>query len=317
MKKITGILIVTILILIGGFIMFQSGFGSKPLKDSNGKFRKDITLKQLQMQKAEHGPLTEASCMHGGGMEGGTDSILLSRDENGAPLIMTRSSPNHYLPLIVKTYTAEESLFVSLRDLIDRYNLSVWGDLPFNDEMIALDAPSTLIQMTFDDSDLSGNKHAYISISYDNVIPEGGREVLNQFAAVLRSGADPDHLKEEFFEDHGERIVLSAASSNTEAEINAICSGVWHSIDQGREFRLYSDGLSSSLDLSCQEKEPTGSVILEQPEIIMTPYLDADCGWHVLLQDSSGSPWVLYAEGTRLHFVKQDGSEQIVMERYG
>ena len=290
---------------------------ARSLYDSNHKFRKDITLKELQSVEVSHGPLTGVQYSHGGGMQGDTNLIELYRGSDGRAMIRTSHAMEHSFSLIEKEYTADEQLFDALRERIDRNNLSVWEDLPFDEEHIVLDGPSTLIGMYFDDSETGGYRREYCRISYDNVIPENGYEILNEFVETLRSGIHEENLISSGFVFDGRRITTGRDTDNTDMEISALVSGYWICNDSGTQYIIYSYGLRDTVDVDAVKDRERSEMSYTVTDTIHEPYEDADTGWHVLLKDEKGEEWVMYTEGMQLVLRSADDSVCHRFERQG
>lgn len=297
----------------------MSGLSSckKPLYDSNHKFRKTVTLKELQGVEVSHGPLTGVNYSHGGGMQGDTNLIELYRDSDGRAMIKTTSAAEHSFSLIVREYSADEQLFDALRERIDRDNLSVWEDLPFDEEFIALDAPSTSIGMYFDDSGTGGSRRNSCWISYDNVIPEGGYQILNEFVGILQSGIREENLCDTYFVHDGRRILTGRDTDNTDAEISALVSGYWACKDSGTEYLSYNYGLYDTVEVTAVKDQNRNEMIFTVTETIHEPYEDADTGWHVLMRDEQDEEWAMYTEGMQLVLRRTDDSVCLRFDRRG
>ena len=306
-----------LMILTGGVLMPGLSSCKKPLYDSNHKFRKDVTLEELRGVEVSHGPLTGVQYSHGGGMQGDTNLIELYRDKDGRAMIRTSHAAEHSFSLIEKEYTADEQLFDALRERIDRNNLSVWEDLPFDEEHIALDGPSTSIGMYFDDSETGGYRREYCRISYDNVIPEGRYEILNEFAETLQSGIREENLISSGFVYDGSRIVTGRDTDNTDMEISALVSGYWVCNDSGTQYIIYSYGLRDTVDVDVINDPGRSEMSYTVTDTIHEPYKDADTGWHVLLRDENDSEWVIYTEGMQLVLRRTDDSVCLRFDRRG
>lgn len=290
---------------------------SRSLYDSDHKFRKDITLDELRSVEVSHGPLMGVEYSHGGGMQGDTYYLELYRGPDESPAIRTTRAAEHSFSLIVEEYRADPQAFDALREKIDSDNLSVWSDLPFEDEFIALDAPSTAIKLIFDDTEYGGGARSSSWISYENVIPEGGRPILNDFAAQLKSYIHKEDLLDAYFVDKGERIMTGRDTDNTEEEISALLSGSWFYSGDGEERRIYSYGLRETVEESVIAGDTRRDDVFTAAEPVHEPYEDADTGWYVPLQAEDGTDWVMYTEGVELVIRRADGSAVRRYERQG
>ena len=314
MKRKYIYMIIAILLTAGGFIMFTKIKDMASLYDSDHKFKRNITLEKLRTVESAHGPLIRVTYSHGGGMQGDTNYTELYRDKDGKPFMRTSAAAMHYYPLIVHEYTADEEVFTVLRELIDRDNLSVWEDLPMS-EFMAMDAPSTIIEMYFDDSELGGRKFVSSRISYDYEIPEGGYDILNHFVDTLHSYIDPGRLTDAYFNVNGEKVITGRDIVNTDEEIEAILSGYWNMRLDKDNMLIGNYGLHETLEFRRQQDDGYTDAIFSVGEIVHEPYGDSDCGWYITLKDEEDIDWVLYIENLRMVLRRADGSQTCIFER--
>ncbi len=216
-----------LLIVIGGLVMFSKLFRRSPYY-TEGKLRSDITLKEILEIEAEHGELLSAGYSSGGGMEGDTYSLTVGKEEDGSVFAEVRTSPAHYIPVRVFRYDADPELFRELKDYADTNHLSVWSDLPYDDSMMAMDAPSSGITLIYDDSVRGASEYEIYGISYDNVIPEGGMDILKGFTDLLNKAVKEDY-SDTFLDHNGQQIRTGREISNSDEEIGALLTGNWRS----------------------------------------------------------------------------------------
>ena len=242
MKKKTVLIVLLILLVIGGIIMFPKLF-HKSLYDKNGEFRKDVTLKDLYSVEAEHGELLSVSYSHGGGMNGESYHTDIAYDKEGNLYGEKGVSAAHYIPIRIYRYRIDPDALNKCRKYIDQYNLTVWDKLPFDEEHIALDAPSTHIRMVFDDSEHGGYRREGYNISYDNVVPEGGYEILNGFATLIGKEFREENIYETCIKVDGDDVFTGRDIENTDEEKRAFLTGYWESIEkrEGNEVTVYDD----------------------------------------------------------------------------
>jgi len=333
------------LVLIGGFLVFARLFSFFPfggLYDSKGDLKKNVTVKQLQSIKAEHGELLSVSYSRGGGMEGDTYLVELKKDDAGALTLKRSSSASHVFPVQVREYSVSDpDALTKLREYIDRYNLAVWSDLPFDEEHIALDAPTTSIGLAFDDSAFGGWKQQSFRISYDNVVPEGGYDILNGLSSLLHSFIREEDLSEMYIlGDDGEKIYTGSGVENSDDEIRLLLCGYWRSekllitgSDGSAEetpytdddyvfFDLgsYSDDLSIELISVGGEGERTA---LDFKELVHERLFDYDSSWYAVFEAPDGERCRVTVAGDRLYMELQppadqsDGRAAIVFYRKG
>ena len=301
-------LIIAVLLLFAGGIMWKMRSGSADIYDEDHKLRKTVTLEQLRSIEVSHGPLIGVRYSHGGGMQGDSNLIELSRDKDGRAMIRTSHAGEHSFSLIVHEYSVDEQIFDVLRERIDRDNLSAWADLPFDEEHIVLDGPSTSIGLIFDDTETGGYRQSSSWINYDNVMPEGGYDILNEFVSLLRSYIHKENLRDAYFMDDGKRITTGRETDNTDEEISALVSGYWLCSDGDEERQIYSYGLYETVEIMVLGNEERRDEVLTVKETNHEPYEDADTGWYVSLLDEDGASWVMYTEGMQLVIRRTDGS---------
>ena len=305
MKKRWLILLIAIA-LIGGIFMF-SGLFSRKLYDSEGKLKKDITLEELLSIDYDHGTLLSAEFSTGGGMNGEHYSYTVSREKDGRVILEKKSSSAHYIPLRVYRYEADESVLTALQEYIDRYHLPVWKDLPFDEEMMALDAPTTWIRLTLED-EKSFSGRSFYGISYDNVVPEGGYKILNGFRDLLMSFFEGKE-GETFILLDGQEVHTGRDIENTDEEIKALLTGYWRStktefwnvsdgtvseeVYDDTQFYWFDIGYSGELELVPYGIEGDSAVYTCQG-ITHEAYPDRDSSWYVEYTREEEIPETLY-----------------------
>jgi len=290
MKKKLLLCVIAGLILAGGFLMFGNQF-KKPLYDADGKLKKDVKIEELLKIETEHGKLVSVSFSRGGSMNG--ETFYMSVFEEEGQLLFERSSSSQYsFPIRVWKYQTDTDALDQLRNYIDRYNLSVWKDLPFDEEMIALDGPSTSISMVFDDSKVGGSMREFCTISYDDVIPEGGYPILNDFVSLLSSFGKEEQFLETYLDVDGRKIYTGRQIENSEEEIELLLEGCWRSRDGQYTFYNYS------MDYPYEFLPKDGEKIeYSIGQIIHEPYDDYDSSWYVEIKDEDHSAYLTVANG--------------------
>ena len=219
----------------------------KKLSDSKGK---EITVADLQKVKVDYDRLLEASFNVMGGMEDCHRKIYLKLEE-GIPVYIEEITGDRSLPIrVIKCTLKDETIFSELEQYIREYNLPAWDDLPFDDEMIALDAPSTYINLLYDNSAIGGYRETSYTISYDDKIPEGGYDILNKLRDRIASGKDESMMIETYLlpdiDNDEKRIYTGKEIGNTDEEIQELLRGFWNSDENGTYLDMYrfEDGLS-------------------------------------------------------------------------
>lgn len=298
------------------------------------EFPKDITVSRLQEYEVRHGDLLRVSYSTGGGMEGETHSETLAFDESGSLIFAVQSSPSHSIPVRVRTYAiADADIMTKLRKYIDTYNLSVWEKLPFDDEMIALDAPSTDIALVFDDTAYGGNSYHTCRISFDNVIPEGGWDILNGLVSLLRSCAAGSEMTDTYVLSDGNEVRTGRDISNSDEEIAALITGFWrsekritHDAQGIREIEFRDDacylldlwGIPEEIDLRAYQMPDDEDCTFSDARIVQEAPGEYDSSWYITASHASET-LTLTVAGDTMYIERTSGSGDhtvLVMTRY-
>ncbi len=195
MKKI--LLLVGCLAVAGAVGLFLHN--SVPQLDAEGKLQGKITLaKLMKLPEKTHGPLRECGYSSSGDMNGNTYRVALAAAENGEMVLTIEESPAFWEPLEVRKYRADDDALEQMAAIVARYHLMCWDVLPQDTEMIALDAPSTGVWMTWDDSALGGFAWESVRISYDAKKPSEGWEILREFTSCLFQWETDERLLERY-----------------------------------------------------------------------------------------------------------------------
>ena len=283
---------------------------------------KKTTIEQLKKIKSEHGELLSVSFHRGGGMNGDNFSQTIERNKEGQIILTVKESPEHWIPLRVWEYLIEdEDVFVKLRSYSDEYNLPAWKDLPFDEENIALDAPSSSIGLIFNDEEYGGWKREYYTISYENVIPEGGYDVLNGFVSLIGSYAKKENLIRTYLECDDKQIFTGRDIENSEEDIEELIKGYWGSEELGDDgysrYSLYTSPYEEGTELYQRAGE---KIVLQRVDIIHEPLSDYDSSWYFILKDTEvpKNLYYLTVERDKLYLVKQTETdkETIIFNRH-
>ncbi|MBR4461350.1 MAG: hypothetical protein IKS51_02060 [Erysipelotrichaceae bacterium] len=214
------------------------------------KKEKEITVADLQKIEKEYDRLLEVSFNTMGGMED-THQKRYIRLENGVPVYVEEITADRSLPIRVNKYSvADETIMDRMSEYIREYNLPAWEDLPFDEEMIALDASSSYVYLLYDNSAIGGYKQTSFTISYDDKIPKEGYPILQKLRDDVTSNKDESRLIETYLltdtDDESSRIYTGKEIDNTEEEIQELLRGFWDNKENGTYLNMYyfEDGLS-------------------------------------------------------------------------
>ena len=226
MKRIMRIILQSM--LMGGIMLTLISCSSREQKyEDIDEFSKKVTLEQLKKVKVEHGVLIEAGIYTGGGMAGDSNSSSIRLNSDGQIIYTAEKSPMHHIPIRGYEYLVKDQTILDrLNEYIREHNLSVWDKLPFDDEFMALDAPSTSISFVFNDESVGGASWSMHRISYDNVIPEGGMKVLDGFNDLFYEALKDAELQETYLLNDGERLYSGRNIENTDAEAKMFLMGI-------------------------------------------------------------------------------------------
>lgn len=267
MKRIMRIILQSM--LMGGIMLTLISCSSREQKyEDIDEFSKKVTLEQLKKVKVEHGALIEAGIYTGGGMAGDSNSSSIRLNSDGQIIYTAEKSPMHYIPIRGYEYLVKDQTILDrLNEYIREHNLSVWDKLPFDDEFMALDAPSTSISFVFNDESVGGDSWSMHRISYDNVIPEGGMKVLDGFNDLFYEALKDAELQETYLLNDGERLYSGRNIENTDAEAKMFLMGFWKSTQQ---IKTLADGTVQKTDTL--DKYDQFDYSGWEDEIILQPY---------------------------------------------
>ena len=238
--------------------------------------KKEITVADLQKVKVDYDRLLEVSFNIMGGMEDTHQKRYLTLEE-GVPVYIEEITSDRSLPIRVKKYSVEdETIFDRMSAYIREYNLPAWSELPFDEEMIALDAPGTYIYLLYDNSAIGGYQRTSFTIDYDDKIPEEGYPILQKLREDLLSNKDESRLIETYLlpdsDNEDYRIYTGRDIENTDDEIQELLRGFWKNEENGSYLDLYrfDDGLKFKGET------------YELKKIVHETLNDLDSSWHAI-----------------------------------
>ena len=234
-----------------------------------------LSLDSLLQKKAKHAGLKSLSYSEGGGMEYASDFLMLTKAEGKLTLrkeIMKAGMTRTYI------YKGEEGLFDPFEDYVSKNNLSVWDELPESEEF-ALDAPSRILTLSFEDGETW--------IDFDDEFPEGGWPIINGLLSMMNESQLSMELTDGFYSENGENIPCSRDHANTEEEVKALLWGYW----RDETSYIYMDDLEEILviDFGGAEKRQ-----FRLSQIVNEPYKDSDASWHVVCQNQEDENDLLF-----------------------
>ncbi|MBQ1530608.1 MAG: hypothetical protein IIZ57_00550 [Solobacterium sp.] len=268
--------------------------GEKKYEDID-EFSEKVTLSQLKKVSVEHGPLIEAGISTGGGMLGDSDRSSLTLESDGQIIYTAETSPMHNIPIRGYRYLVKDQTILDrLNEYIKENNLSVWDKLPFDEEHIALDAPSTSISLVFNDETVGGPEWSSHRISYDNVIPKGGSDILKGLNDLYYEALKDTVLLETYLLYDGEKVYSGRDIENTDDEAKLFLMGFWTSTHQTKvladgteqetvfeqgSYNFDYSGWEDTITLQAYQLDDTDKTY-RLDSIVHEPLSDYDCSWY-------------------------------------
>ena len=268
--------------------------------------KKEPTLASLKAKAPKYEDLKGVRYYHGGGMEGTSHSVEAGYDEEGKTIIRYDDSFSWNFPARIRIYEADPSLMKTLSGYVKEYNLSVWDELP-ESEYEVLDAPSTGLSLYFSVPDKKYTES--IHIDYDDVFPEGGHDVLNQFMKMIAEAAQNGEFIETYLEDSDEnRIYTGKDIENSDEEIGLLLTGYW----QSGEEKIYFDRMDDIAVIGFGKERRD----FEVKEIVPENYDGHDASWYVILvnKEDENDTLIVTIDGYRL-FVSDEQGLSSMMEQ--
>ncbi|MBR4421250.1 MAG: hypothetical protein IKS69_01790 [Erysipelotrichaceae bacterium] len=266
---------------------------------------KGTTIADLQKVEMNYDHLLSVSANVMGGMED-THQVRCLKLEDGIPVYVEEITSDRSLPIRVCRYSVEsETIWEEVNELIRKYNLPAWEDLPFDEEFIALDAPSTYINLAYDNSAVGGPKYESYTIDYDDVIPEGGYDILNQLRNILSTCKSEERMIETYLmlrnDGKETRIYTGKEIDNTDEEIKELLKGYWKNEDAYLYLYWIEEGFHFGDD----------DYVLKG--FVHEPIMDADASWYAVFEHE-GEELYLTVVQDRLLLI--EGDQTIEMKRY-
>ncbi len=123
----------------------------------------------------------EYSCS--GDMNGNVDRIVLNREDK---TIIHEYKAFHNERLKRRKRRVREEAIYNLERQINKYKFPLWKDLEAS-EIVALDAPSTTITFTYDNSRYGGPERDWYTVDLESEMTKEEREAIAKFIRDLKS----------------------------------------------------------------------------------------------------------------------------------
>ena len=200
MKNNIIIIILLIFIIISIFLNIITHF---KVLDKDGMINYDKELSKIIKNKMNHGELISCTYSNSGDMNGNINSISLKK-ENNKYILETNYTPRHDIPLNIVEYNVEEKDLNELIDYINKYNLPSWSKLPVDNDLIALDAPTESISISYDDSKYNKSEYEVYTINFNIKVSSTGYNILKEFINKLNNLKKEKNIIREYKESEGD-----------------------------------------------------------------------------------------------------------------
>lgn len=145
------------------------------------------------------GTLISANYSNSGNSLGNLYTVEALRDDGGSMMVRVRESAVHSDPIEAREYRAPEDLLDQISGIVDRAGMKEWGELPPS-EFIAYDASTPSIRLTYEDDNPDELLPKYLSYSFNDALPDGGKGAVNEIRDLMTSHAVEDNLIREYTE---------------------------------------------------------------------------------------------------------------------
>ena len=149
-------------------------------------------------RNVRHGEYVEISYSSSGNMLGNTDETELDIKEK---IVTTRFSQAHNEPIHVVKYKVEDKDIEEILEVVESYNYLLLSKRKTDTRMIALDGPSTNINIVTNDKPIGGYSKEYHRIYYDYKLSKKEREKIRELQNKLLSFVKEENKIDEFDEE--------------------------------------------------------------------------------------------------------------------
>ena len=143
--------------------------------------KNDYILDGPGMVRQPHDYIDYCSYSYGGGMEGESEHIELTRHSDGSYTYSYSYCPYNggEETVIEKTFSDFEPVMDAIREICKRTGVLTWGELP-DSELMLLDAPTTAVSFRFFDD-------CFYSVNSNDELPEDSYGIFNEIYNYLIS----------------------------------------------------------------------------------------------------------------------------------
>ena len=152
----------------------------------------------LLSRNVRHGEYIEISYSSSGNMLGNTDETILKIKDK---VVITRFAVAHNEPIHVVKYKVEDKDIEEILELVNSYNYLALSKRKVDQRMIALDGPSTNVEITTDDKIVGGYSSKHHTIYYDFKLSKKEMEKVRELQTKLTSLVKEENIIEEYAEE--------------------------------------------------------------------------------------------------------------------
>ena len=121
--------------------------------------------------------ITSCSYSTSGGMEGGSERLIISVNEKGEVWFTYYNLPYNGAEEENISHQVPQEAIEEVRKVCSERKVLTWGELPYSDLQL-LDAPVTTISFTYGDNE-------YYSVSSDRDLPKNGQGFYSEIYTIL------------------------------------------------------------------------------------------------------------------------------------
>lgn len=147
----------------------------------------------------QYGVLKSARYTNSGNSLGNRYELEAMPADDGSLIVCEREAKMHSMPTTVREYRADADLLDRISDVADKAGMKEWGELPLS-ELIAYDAPTPALTLTYDNADPAERWPVWLSVSSTCEMPDNGdamyaiRDLMAAYAAdanLIREYEEP------------------------------------------------------------------------------------------------------------------------------
>ena len=196
--KIVGIILVAF--TVTALILYFATRNPQDTREDKDLENYSQELQSLIKKTKTYDKLIDITYSSSGDMNGNTDSLSLDIESK---ILRQEFRKEHSDPLQITEYSVSTQEIEDIISYIEKYNFPEWQSLKTSSE-IALDAPTTGISFTYDNSKKSGSSRELYYVDYNMLMPEDGKQALYDLADSLQN------LKKNKIKEYVEEELISS-----------------------------------------------------------------------------------------------------------